>query len=67
MHDFKERGVDNFDLFFKRYSYHNNRLWDRYTKGIIKQDELRWKRVWLTLLDFKIADETLAKEWRLIF
>ena len=44
-----------------------NRLWDRYTKGFIKQDELRWKRVWLTLLDFKIADETLAKEMAVDF
>jgi len=56
------RGVDDFDLFFSRYSFHNERLWERYTKGFIKQEELRWKRVWLTLLDFKIADEFLAKE-----
>src|SRR4249919_2899700 len=60
-HALKEKGVADFDLFFERYSFHNNRLWDRYTKGFIKQDELRWKRVWLTLLDFKIADEVLAK------
>jgi putative hydrolase of the HAD superfamily len=36
-------------------------LWERYTRGSIKQDELRWKRMWLSLLDFKIADETLSK------
>jgi putative hydrolase of the HAD superfamily len=58
----KEKGVDDFDEFFSRYSFHNNRLWERYTKGTIKQEELRWKRVWLTLLDFKIADENLSKE-----
>ncbi|HVX26276.1 MAG TPA: YjjG family noncanonical pyrimidine nucleotidase [Parafilimonas sp.] len=60
-HDFTEKGVHDFDLFFERYSYHNNKLWERYTKGTIKQDELRWKRMWLSLLDFKIADETLSK------
>ncbi len=67
LHALHERGIDNFDEFFKRYSFHNNRLWDRYTKGFIKQDELRWKRVWLTLLDFKIADEALAKEMSVQF
>jgi putative hydrolase of the HAD superfamily len=48
-------------MFFSKYSFHNERLWDRYTKGFIKQDELRWKRMWLTLLEYKIADETLSK------
>ena len=55
------KGVPSFEEFFERYSYHNHRLWDRYTKGFIKQDELRWKRMWLALLDFKIADESLSK------
>jgi len=55
------KGIADFELFFKRYSYHNVRLWDRYTKGFIKQDELRWKRMWLALLDFKMADEPLAR------
>jgi len=61
-HALHERGIDDFDVFFSRYSFHNDRLWSRYTKGFIKQDELRWKRVWLALLDFKIADEVLAKQ-----
>ncbi len=56
-----EKGVTDFNLFFTRYSHHNERLWDRYTKGFIKQEELRWKRVWLAMLDFKIADELLAR------
>jgi len=60
-HALTDRGIDDFDIFFDRYSFHNERLWDRYTKGFIKQEELRWKRVWLALLDFKIADEALAK------
>ena len=57
-----ETGIYDFNLFFERYSYHNERLWSRYTKGFIKQEELRWKRMWLSLLDFKIANESLAKE-----
>jgi putative hydrolase of the HAD superfamily len=67
LHALQEKGVHDFDLFFSRYSFHNERLWDRYTKGFIKQEELRWKRVWLTLLDFKIADESLAKEMSVQF
>src|SRR6185369_1444739 len=51
-----------FDDFYKRYIYHNELLWDRYQKGFISADELKWKRMWRTLLDFKIGDEPLAKE-----
>lgn len=61
VHALAEKGVHDFAYFFERYNFHNNRLWDRYTKGFIKQEELRWKRMWLTLLDFKIADEPLAR------
>jgi len=56
------RGIDNFDLFHKNYLAHNEKLWDRYRNGLIKQDELRLKRMSLSLLDFKIADETLSME-----
>lgn len=62
-----EKGVLDFELFFERYSFHNERLWDRYTKGFIKQEELRWKRMWLSLLDFKIGDESLAKNMAIEF
>ncbi len=57
-----ERGVHDFDLFHSNYLKHNEKLWARYRNGYIKQDELRLKRMWLTLLDFQIADEALAKE-----
>ena len=56
------KGITDFDAFYDIYSQHNHRLWDRYTKGFIKQEELRWKRIYLSLLDFKIADEKLSKE-----
>lgn len=57
----QEYGISNFDDFFERYNYHNTRLWERYRKGFIKRDELRLKRMRLTLLDFKIGNEALAK------
>ena len=55
------KGITDFDTYYSQYSVHNHRLWDRYTKGFIKQEELRWKRIYLSLLDYKIADEALAK------
>lgn len=61
------RGVHDFDLFHNNYLAHNEKLWDRYRKGYIKQEELRLKRMWLALLDFKIADEALAREMSDIF
>lgn len=57
-----KRGVSDFDAFHKCYIVHNDKLWERYRNGYIKVDELRWKRMWLTLLDFKIGDEPLARE-----
>lgn len=63
----QEAGVDDFDLFHKNYLAHNDKLWERYRNGFIKVDELRWKRMWLTLLDFKIANEPLAREMGVLF
>lgn len=60
-------GVHDFDLFHKNYLIHNDKLWERYRNGQVKVDELRWKRMWLSLLDFKIADEPLAKEMGIHF
>ena len=61
-YELEAKGINDFDIFYSQYSVHNHRLWDRYTKGFIKQEELRWKRIYLSLLDYKIADEALAKE-----
>jgi putative hydrolase of the HAD superfamily len=61
-HRLADLGIVDFDGFYSTYSAHNHRLWDRYTKGFIKQEELRWKRVYLSLLDFKVANEPLAKQ-----
>ena len=58
----EQRGVNDFDLFHRNYLSHNEKLWEKYRKGFIKQEELRTKRMALALLDFKIADEALTKE-----
>lgn len=65
--DLAQRGINDFDLFHKNYLAHNEKLWERYRNGYIKQEELRVKRMWLALLDFKIADELLAKELSKLF
>lgn len=56
------RGVPDFRSFMKVYRVHNDRMWERFRNGYIKREELRWKRIWLTLLDFKIGDTALAYE-----
>jgi putative hydrolase of the HAD superfamily len=56
------RGIEDFPCFMKIYRAHNDRLWERFRNGYMKREELRWKRIWLTLLDFKIGDTALAHE-----
>ncbi len=60
--DLDSRIKTPFKDFYPKYLFHNEVLWDRYHKGLISSDELKWKRMWRTLLDFKIADEALSKD-----
>jgi putative hydrolase of the HAD superfamily len=62
-----DKGIHDFDRFYRNYLAHNDRLWARYRQGQIKQDELRIKRIWLTLLDFQVADEELARQLSEVF
>lgn len=55
------RGIPTFDQFHDTYFHYNQLFWDRFRKGYINRDELRWKRMWRTLTDFRITDEGLAK------
>jgi putative hydrolase of the HAD superfamily len=58
----EKAGVHDVELFYTSYLRHNEYLWDKYRKGLMKADELRWKRMWLTLMEFKLADEKLAHD-----
>lgn len=58
----QNKGIDDFDTFFTKYNAHNDKLWDKFRKGQIKRDDLRWKRLWLALLDYQIGDTALAHE-----
>jgi putative hydrolase of the HAD superfamily len=63
----QEKGIHDFELFYRNYLAHNDKLWEYYRKGLIKQDELRVKRMRLALLDFKIADEELSQKMNVQF
>ncbi|HET7118652.1 MAG TPA: YjjG family noncanonical pyrimidine nucleotidase [Hanamia sp.] len=58
----ESRVFNNFNDFYLVYLNHNATLWSRFEKGYITVDELKWRRMWRTLLDFQIADEKLARD-----
>lgn len=58
--DLKSKGIPTFDDFLGSYNQHNAALWRGYEKGNITSTDLKWKRMWQTILDFKIADRALA-------
>jgi putative hydrolase of the HAD superfamily len=60
--DLQAAGINDFDLFCKHYLHHNAILWDRYHHGYISADDLKWKRMWRTLLEFKNGSEELARK-----
>ena len=62
-----EKGIHDFDRFYRNYLVHNERLWADYRNGQIKQDELRLKRMWLCLLDFNVDDSELAMQMNELF
>ena len=58
----ESKAISTFQQFYSIYINHNATLWSRFEKGYISVEELKWKRMWRTLLDFQIADERLSKE-----
>ena len=62
-----DKGVTSFELFRSTYERHNEKFWERYRKGYVRREELRWKRMWHTLLDFRIPDVAFAKELSYIY
>jgi putative hydrolase of the HAD superfamily len=59
--ELKSAGIPEFDHFHSTYHHHNTIFWDRFRKGYITREELRWKRMWRTLLEYKVTNETLAR------
>ena len=57
-----QKNIPVFENFFTIYLKHNAQLWDRYHKGFISAEDLKWKRMQRTLLDFKVGDDDLAKQ-----
>ena len=60
--DLDKKVAAPFEDFYNKYLYHNEILWDKYHNGLITAEDLKWKRMYRTLLDFKIGDEPLSKE-----
>lgn len=60
--ELESKFISPFEYFYTTYLKHNAILWDRFEKGYITSDELKWKRMWRTLVDFRIGDEKLARE-----
>ncbi len=53
-------GAAPFAAFEVNYHKHNTKYWDRFRKGFITRAQMRWKRMYVTLSDYKIFDEKLA-------
>lgn len=56
-----EKSIPDAFTFQMHFERHNEKFWERYRKGQINREELRLKRFWHTLLDFKIKDYDLAE------
>lgn len=56
----KDKGILDFNDFNLVYHQINDTLWDRFRKGLLSRQDLRWKRMWQTLLHYNINDEKLA-------
>lgn len=63
----RDRVGCDFDPFYEVYRTHNDRLWARFRKGYISRQDLRWKRMWHTLLHFRVGDTKIANELSLAY
>jgi putative hydrolase of the HAD superfamily len=61
-HQLAERGIPDFEDFNAVYHEINDKLWDRFRKGFLSREDLRWKRMWQTLIHYRISDERLAHQ-----
>jgi putative hydrolase of the HAD superfamily len=56
----KEKGIDDFNDFNLVYHEINDKLWDRFRKGQLSRQDLRWKRMFQTLIHYRMYNEELA-------
>jgi putative hydrolase of the HAD superfamily len=56
-----EKGLPVFDEFSRNYHHHNEIMWDKFRKGLLSREDLKWKRMYITLQDYQIFDESLSK------
>ncbi len=59
-YELKKYGVSSHKELHEKYSVHNNDLWDKYRKGEIEKETLKWLRFYLTMKDFGIENRELA-------
>jgi putative hydrolase of the HAD superfamily len=57
-----EKIFKSFDAFYNSYVKHNDKLWADYREGKIEKSILSYKRFSLTLDEFGVDDEVLAKK-----
>lgn len=57
-----EKGILDFDDFNEVYHEINDKLWQRFRNGFLSREDLRWKRMWQTLVHYKVNDLALAKK-----
>jgi putative hydrolase of the HAD superfamily len=58
----QEKGIDSFDDFNEVYHAINDKLWARFRSGFLSREELRWKRMWQTLVHYRIPNIDTAKQ-----
>mgnify|MGYP000851730247 FL=1 len=58
----EEKGITSFEDFNTVYHTINDRLWNDFRMGLMSREDLRWKRMWQTLLHYGIYNVPLAKE-----
>ena len=56
-----EKGIPDFNDFNLVYHAINDKLWERFRKGFLSREDLRWKRMWQTLMHYRVPDEVQAK------
>lgn len=63
----QQMGADAFEAFNHQFEQYNETLWARLRSGDISREELRWRRMDLTLKEYDINYEGLAKDMSTLY